>query len=257
MNWKWQKRECPIVMKLIRDDVDVNVEININGDLLRYQVDGLWVGQLWGFVHNLWWVNPMHRITYQLFTGRINDDGLLFVEEDPDGICLYSSRVRDGEVYDHETREVKFDKEGALSNCTANLTLEDERTGVDVTITRPFNVEEEFDITIEFKEWEREWGEDGNDKIMTKNVFSYTVPYADFCYAVGKAFTEFLKTYGFMTVERTVFDVSVYKLCYVKACGMRCPRFCRWVYDYGGSLKRPSIERPSFEDEMELLNFDM
>ena len=125
---------------------------------------------------------------------------------------------------------------------------EEDDHGVNWTISRTSNVGLDFDITLELKEWD-----ENNMLDRPVGTFSYTVSYSDFCYAVGKAITDAVKSYGFGGFGWSTYVVNVNQLCFLKACGMGRP----WAFERIFDEEHGCGEKTSFNDEMELLNFDM
>ena len=119
-----------------------------------------------------------------------------------------------------------------------------EGSGVAWKITRESGLAKEFNITIELR-----CGEE--DDAMQ---YKYEVRYSDFCYAIGKALTEVVKKHGFAGFYASVWesDINVRHLCFLKACGMGRADTLQPSF-----AAKTSEAVSSFEDEIELLMFDM
>ena len=243
----WQKRDCPISMKVMPQSSTLEVvEFVIQGNRHEYNVSEIYYGGFWHLVHGLYILYP--RREYFLREDRNAEDGVEYIDKYKNGqyICAYSytqekyadaigTCAKDGFVSIGNEKKVEFFWE------------DDDDYGVNWSILRHYNSGADFDITIGLKEWD-----DHNMLSRPPGTFSYTVAYSDFCYAVGKAVTEAVKSYGFGGIARSI-CCDVHELCFLKACGMGKPWFFGRIIDE----EHMCGEKTFFKDEMEVLDFDM
>ena len=152
--------------------------------------------------------------------------------------ALYPHQIHD------ELEERRLTEFGYISlPKAAEFFWDHEGWGVRWKLTKESGQERDFNLTVDLEETDDD-----------HKTFHYTVKYSDFCYAVGKAITEAVKKHGFGGFHTSVWesDVNVRHLCFLKACGMGKP-----------DALKPSMAAKtgeavsSFEDEIELLMFDM
>lgn len=85
--------------------------------------------------------------------------------------------------------------------------------------------------------------------------YHYEVSYKELCYAVAKAYTEMLKTYGFMGYHVSVYneDAHIRYFLFLKAYALDCLE----ILALKSSGEKGDGEHSDFEKELELLLFDM
>lgn len=85
--------------------------------------------------------------------------------------------------------------------------------------------------------------------------YQYTVRYADFCYAVAKAYTEALKKHGFTGYHRATYtqDFNIRLLLFLKSIALGNTDACK-ITEYE---EMGAGETSDFSKELELLLFDM
>ena len=244
----WQKRKCPISMKLMPQGSGwEEIELVIEGKCHKYYVTEVYPDGFWALVNALYVLYP--RREYFLRKGRDVGDGMECIDKFKDGqyICTYPyaqeeyavayrTCAKNGFVYTGNEKRVEFAWD------------EEDDHGVAWSISRHYSSGVDFDITLELKEWD-----ENNMRSEPPGTYTYTVSYSDFCYAVGKAVTEAVKSYGFGGFAWSTSCVDVHQLCFLKACGMGKPWFFGRIMDE----EHACGEKTSFKDEMEVLDFDM
>lgn len=241
MKWQWKKRECPIKIKVVPEYLGwTEVTIEISGDHHYCDISECCGDGFWALVSCLCCLHPLWYANYEIFTSKDVGENWVYVDELDDGSYLYCHRVNEGDASDGESSLKKFHVEWDF-----------EEIGVKWTISRPINPGLDFDITIKLEKWRDIF--DG--KRTTEETFSYSVRYSDFCYALGKGITDAVKSISFIGFKRSSSDVNIPELCFIKALGMRCPHFHRFIAIAGGPAGLPKMT--TFAEEMELLNFDM
>ena len=244
----WQKRECPITMKLMPQGAGwEEIELVMQGNCHKYYVTEVYPDGFWALVNALCILYPSQE--YFLRENRDAGDGVEYLDKYKDGqyICAHSytkeeyadanrTSAKAGFVYTGNEKKVEFDWD------------EEDDHGVHWSILRHYSSGVDFDISLELKEWD-----DRNMREQPPGTFSYNVSYSDFCYAVGKAITEAVKSYGFGGFAWSTSCVDVHQLCFLKACGMKKPWFFGKIMDE----EHMCGEKTLFKDEMEVLNFDM
>lgn len=229
---KWQKRKCPIKMELSAIGSGwSDVSLDICGDHHEWSVSGCLGDGVGALVESLYALYPCHvydqreqsRIkAFDEYVGDFKNGRYVNLRprgSSDSGFVRFPKRV-----------EFFWDLEGAE---------------VEWTITRESGDAKDFMLNIELKDVD-----DSESK-----TYRYDVKYSDFCYAVGKALTQVVKINGFSGFYASVWecDVNVRQLCFLKACGMGKPDAVRPVMSKDDEYGDVS----SFEDEIELLIFDM
>ncbi len=233
----WEKRDCPIKMKLVPYGAGwEDVIIDIQGDHHYYAVSGCLGNGFGGLVESLYVLYP-HQNHHQL------EERYLSKTAD------FIGDFKDGKFVN--LRPKPPDYRGAYYSVPvqAEFLWDEEGHGVSWTLTRPENEDRDFPLSVRLDEWKS----CGSNKI-TKS-YNYTVAYSDLCYAVGKALTEAMKSHGFTGFYESVWgnDINVRHLCFLKACGMGNPDF----FKPKRGKEKGEGDISSFKDEIELLLFDM
>lgn len=229
---KWQKRDCPINLELVAYGSGwEDITLYICGDHHWWSVSGCLGDGFGALVESLYALYPdQPRDEYEARRLAECDE---YVGEYKDGqfVNLRPREKGDSSCFHFPKRaEFYWDLEGA--------------GGVAWKITRESGPAKEFNITIELR--------CGDEDDATQ--YKYEVRYSDLCYAVGKAMTEVVKKNGFAGFYVSVWesDINVRHLCFLKACGMGKPDAMQ-PFEAAETCEAVS----SFEDEIELLMFDM
>ena len=228
---KWQKRDCPIFMKLVPYGYGwEDVTFDICGDHHWWSVSGCLGSGFWALVESLYALYP-----YQTYD-ELEQRRLTEVDE-----CVADVKI--GEYVNVRPR-TKRDSSYYSFPKSAEFFWDHEGWGVQWKLIKESGQERDFPLTIVLEETNTE-----------HKSFHYTVKYSDLCYAVGKAITEALKEHGFGGFHTSVWesDVNVRHLCFLKSCGMGSPGAVQPFEstDKGGGAVS------SLADEIELLLFDM
>lgn len=216
----WQKRDCPIKMT-IKPGLPwwVDITMDIKGD---------------------------HRI-FSVCNAGSGDTFLDFPW------CLYKLYFYPACI--HTTSNVLPDEdsinlERALR--TVAFKWEEDNRFEDWRIDAPVDLKADSLVSIDITEHQGVFEKDA--RIWKTSKSRYDVLFGDLCYAVGKAITEAMKTYGFTGLyESHVGEIPVGCLCFLKACGMGKPWFFGRIMDE----EHMCGENTFFKDEMEVLDFDM
>lgn len=218
---KAKKYDCPVKFTITGCEAGwVDIDCNFNGEVLRFAVSH--IGDL-----------PMALLEVAFLLHSIYDyNGGMFryirLDDETEGIT-----DQDGHKWSAELGATfQWDEEPRLNKW--HIYYEQKDFG-----------KEDFDLIIKI------------DRITDiHKKYKFVVSYRDFCYAVAKLFTDALKKYGFWGYTRGSYSdyIVVKDLLIVKAYALGLLQTKIW-YE-GDYPKRDYFELP-FEQELELLNFDM
>lgn len=236
-NGMLRKRDCGMEMCLTPCGAGwTSITLDIGGDHLRFVISNVVGDQFEDLLKALYHLHP-----------ECNDyeqpDDLVYLVERRGHVV--SEPFEAFSPTDCGSAEALNQQETKQYLWQAAFSWDEEGASINWLIERDRDVERDFDARIRI-EICRE----------TTETYEYAVRFSDFCYAVSKAATTAMKTFGFCGYHRATLtqDINVRILLYVKAVALNAMNVLATTHHKAGA---ESETISSYAEEMGLLLFDM